>query len=174
MKRFKSPSTIIDKYPELKCLEETKRKLKQEISNVEESIRNAKIVLKYQEKNEDATLNNLILKWRRASQEAAEFLFSKFQEAQNSSFLQNNFYSNNNRGGSNSNSNWGWEDYYGSNNKNRRDRGDGENEDEDEEEQSDSDGNSNSQNINMKSMLTQFGVDIGLIKWDEDQESFLE
>ncbi|CAG8588711.1 3325_t:CDS:2 [Ambispora leptoticha] len=174
MKKFKSLSTIIDKHPELKSLEETKKELKQEISSVEESIRNAKTVLKYQEKNEAATLNNLILKWRRASQEAAEFLFSKFQEAQNSSFSsQGNFYSSNNWGGSSKN--WGWDENHYSNgsSENRKDQEDDENED-DEEQQSDSDNNSGTLGITMKSMLTQFGIDLGLIKWDEDQESFLD
>ncbi|CAG8720647.1 11322_t:CDS:2, partial [Dentiscutata heterogama] len=145
--------------PEIKAMIEKQHKLERDIENANNNIRKIKLLLSYQEKNEDENNNLLIKKWRRASQEAAEYLFEKMPKEQ-SSFLEESGFSNS------WNENWGWEDneqqqrYYNS--------------DQDDDE------NYCEQQVNvepkgtMKFMLKKMGVDLDLIKWNEDEECFEE
>ncbi|CAG8518148.1 2748_t:CDS:2 [Funneliformis caledonium] len=158
---FKSPLVHELHDPETKAITDQERELKKEIAYVEETIRKTKLVLKYQETNEGSVNDQLIVKWRRASQEAAEYLFSKIPKEK--SFLEEAGYSN-------AWGNWGWDEESSQKQKSSYS--------EDEEdykgsleklEQSDE----LKQNT-MKSMLLRMGIDLELIRWNEYDECFEE
>ncbi|CAG8531147.1 11826_t:CDS:2 [Acaulospora colombiana] len=113
--------------------------------------------------DEDANNENLIKIWRKASQEAAEFLFSKLPKQ--SSFLESGGYSE-----FWGNSNWGW----GDSNESKSKQGDENSDREDHEDEYETRRGSTEQKDTMKYMLTRMGVDVDLIKWNEDDECFEE
>ncbi|CAB5375952.1 unnamed protein product [Rhizophagus irregularis] len=157
--KFKSPLSRESHDPEIKALLDQKRELEKEITKVEENIRKIKLVLKYQETNEGNNIGQLIKKWRRASQETAEYLFSKIPKEK--SFLEE-------AGFSNAWGNWGWDEE--DQQKHIVSYSDGEEEDYNE--------SSNQKNEleqrTMKTMLLRMGIDLKLIRWNEDDECFEE
>ncbi|CAI2170578.1 7756_t:CDS:2 [Funneliformis geosporum] len=153
---FKSPLFRELHDPETKDITNQERELKKEIANVEENIRKAKLVLKYQETNEGSVNELLIMKWRRASQEAAEYLFSKIPKEK--SFLEEAGYSN-------AWGNWGW-DEEGS----KKQRSSYSDDEEDYKELHEK--NNELKQNTMKSMLLRMGIDLELIRWNEDDECF--
>ncbi|KAF0388352.1 swi five-dependent recombination repair protein Sfr1 [Gigaspora margarita] len=156
-KSFKSPINLVQKDPEIKAMIEKQHQLERDIENAKDNMRKIKLLLMYQEKNEDENNNILIKKWRRASQDAAEYLFEKMPKQ--SSFIEESGFSNSWNG------NWGWEDY-----EQQQRYNDSDQDDENYCEQQD--------NVEpkgtMKYMLKKMGVDLDLIKWNEDEECFEE
>ncbi|CAG8766163.1 29657_t:CDS:2 [Gigaspora margarita] len=156
-KSFKSPINLIQKDPEIKAMIEKQHQLERDIENAKDNMRKIKLLLMYQEKNEDENNNILIKKWRRASQDAAEYLFEKMPKQ--SSFIEESGFSNSWNG------NWGWED-----DEQQQRYNDSDQDDENYCEQQD--------NVEpkgtMKYMLKKMGVDLDLIKWNEDEECFEE
>ncbi|KAG9298657.1 hypothetical protein G9A89_012725 [Geosiphon pyriformis] len=170
--KFQSPLNLLERYPEVKVLTNQKTKIEQDIGNVEDTIRKIRTVLKYKEKDEDFILDELIIKWRHASQQAAEFLFSKFREHQTSLQHQTSYSS-----AWGLNNNWGWDDNSEENSQNFLDYDDHDDRnchsrDVDEESDTTKKDDESFQNVTMKSMLTRLGVDLALISWDEDEECF--
>jgi hypothetical protein len=108
-------------------------------------------------KDESKTNEQLIKKWRQASQEAAEYLFSKIPKEK--SFLEE-------AGFSNAWGNWGWDDEDPQ--KQRSCYSD----DEEENYKRSSDQKNELIQNTMKSMLLRMGIDLELIKWNEDDECF--
>ncbi|RHZ76046.1 hypothetical protein Glove_208g34 [Diversispora epigaea] len=161
---FKSPLVQTSQSPEIKTLIEQKRQLEKDIENAKDNIRKRKLLLTYQEKDEEANNEELIKIWRKASQEAAEFLFSKLPKQSSPSFLNEAGFSN-----SWGNKNWGWED----------DQRYKQRENESDQELEDCDGNEyervdTEQKDTMKYMLTKMGIGLDLIKWNENDECFEE
>jgi len=99
------------------------------------------------------------MKWRRASQEAAEYLFSKIPKEK--SFLEE-------AGFSNAWGNWGWDEKVPQNQ--RSSYSDDEEEDYNESSKQKDELKQNT----MKSMLLRMGIDLELIRWNEDDECFNE
>ncbi|RIA93372.1 hypothetical protein C1645_874146 [Glomus cerebriforme] len=157
--KYKSPLSRESHDPETKALMDQKRELEKEIAKVEENIRRIKLLVKYQETNEGKTNEQLIKKWRQASQETAEYLFSKIPKEK--SFLEE-------AGFSNAWGNWGWDNEDPQ--KQISSYSDGEEED---YKESSCQKNELEQNT-MKSMLLRMGIDLKLIKWNEDDECFEE
>ncbi|CAG8586462.1 15238_t:CDS:2 [Acaulospora morrowiae] len=141
---FKSPLVQSLSNPEIKALTEQRRQLEK---NIEDNANN----------------ENLIKIWRKASQEAAEFLFSKIPKQ--SSFLESEGFSE-----SWGNSNWGWDDSDESKGKQRREYSDQEDNDDEYETRR---GNIEQKNT-MKYMLIKMGINIDLIKWNDEDECFEE
>ncbi|CAG8544070.1 2935_t:CDS:2 [Cetraspora pellucida] len=152
---FKSPLNLVQKDPGIKAMIEKQQQLEKDIENTKDNIRKIKLLLAYQEKNENENNNILIEKWRRASQSAAEYLFEKIPKQ--TSFLEDAGFSNS------WNANWGWEEEDEQQRRCNSDQDD-ENycEQQDDVEQKDT----------MKYMLKKMGIDLDLIKWNEDDECF--
>ncbi|GBC08913.1 hypothetical protein RclHR1_08490007 [Rhizophagus clarus] len=157
--KFKSPLSRESHDPEIKALLDQKRELEKEITKVEENIRKIKLVLKYQEMNEGSNNERLIKKWRRVSQETAEYLFSKIPKEK--SFLDE-------AGFSNAWGNWGWDE--GDQQKHILSYSD----DEEENYNESSNQKNELEQHTMKSMLLRMGIDLKLIRWNEDDECFEE
>jgi hypothetical protein len=111
-------------------------------------------------KNENNINEQLIKKWRRASQEIAEYLFSKIQKEK--SFLEE-------AGFSNAWGNWGWDEEDPEKKKSSY------SDDEEEEDYKESSDQKNELEQNtMKTMLLRMGISLELIKWNEEDECFEE
>ncbi|CAG8687330.1 hypothetical protein C2G38_2142790 [Gigaspora rosea] len=153
-KGFKSPINLVQKDPEIKAMIEKQHQLERDIENAKDNMRKIKLLLTYQKKNEDENNNILIKKWRRASQDAAEYLFEKMPKQSEESGFSNSW-----------NGNWGWEDDEQQQRYNDSDQ--------DDENYYEQQGNVEPKGT-MKYMLKKMGVDLDLIKWNEDEECFEE
>ncbi|CAJ0867069.1 4726_t:CDS:2 [Entrophospora sp. SA101] len=83
---LKSSINIERKHPELKILMDQQYNLEKDIINMKNNIQKIQLAMSYEEKDEKNTIDELIKKWRSASQEAAELLHSKMPKR--SSFLE--------------------------------------------------------------------------------------
>ncbi|KAL1923741.1 uncharacterized protein VTP21DRAFT_8721 [Calcarisporiella thermophila] len=80
-RKFTSPFTPkIKEYSEVDVLRARKQELEKNIEQTKDCIRKAQLAKLYLEKNESETLDGLIDKWRNASREAAELLFTHYRE----------------------------------------------------------------------------------------------
>ncbi|CAG8507646.1 2497_t:CDS:2 [Paraglomus brasilianum] len=145
---------FIARYPELTDLLKGKNSLETEVAKIEDSVRRAKMALKYHKQDEDSVIQALIIKWRKASQEAAEFCFNNMKHGM--SVLE--------RSGRTS---WFAEGHYNWDEKNSPPAYS----DEDDTDESVKHENF-ADDISMKSMLSRMGIDIALIKWNDEDECF--
>ncbi|CAG8481341.1 2681_t:CDS:2 [Paraglomus occultum] len=144
----------IARYPELTDLLERKNSLETEIAKIEDGIRRAKMALNYHKQDKDGVIQALIIKWRNASQEAAEFLFNNMKERM--SILERSGHTS-----------WFVENHYNWDEKNSPLSYS------DEDDTDESVKHENFANdMSMKSMLSRMGVDIAIIKWNDEDECF--